>query len=632
MQPPAQQQPAQPPAPQQPHHAGDGIAPGPHRIHPAHLVLNALRVMAAIVAFAFFSFLRLIPELMGNEINSELRTLILGGAAALLLLIFALVVAVSFISYRRFSWEITATDIHIRSGIVFKKQVHIPFARVQSIDFNAGVFERVLGLVKLKVETAGGAANRGVVIPALKLAQAEALRAEVFARRQSSTQQQEAEFRHKAAALRRPAAQTEAEQAAAAPRPDSQTEQPLAPPRPDSQIEQPLTVSVPTAQTPTAADNFVRAVGDEMAGLRGIFADNYQENAPVEYEYGLTARELFFSAVSNDGNLLLFFVLAGGMAANWAVFFGVGELAGQVSDDLLGLVTGGVAIALVVVFVFSLLMGVLSSAITYGGFKTRRRGGRIEVEHGLITRQYRGVSIARVQAVEIRQGFIRRLFGYAALKLLIVDSVSAENNQQGKQSQQVGRLIIHPFVKMSKVAGILERLVPEFDARPAVSELRALPRAALRRSIVRSGVIPALLYAAVISGITIFLNLASFVPARVAQPVIVVLWSLAALLTLLQFIGGILWYRHAGFAYNPTMLLIRQGGYSQVTTVVPRRKMQWGATRQNPLQRIADLATVSVVTAAGVGGTSLSLRDWKLADAYAFLDWLRPRPRDAASR
>jgi uncharacterized membrane protein YdbT with pleckstrin-like domain len=77
------------------------------------------------------------------------------------------------------------------------------------------------------------------------------------------------------------------------------------------------------------------------------------------------------------------------------------------------------------------------------------------------------------------------------------------------------------------------------------------------------------------------------------------------------------------------MLLIRQGGYSQTTTVVPRRKIQWGATQQNPLQRLAGLATVSVTTAAGVGGTRLSLRDLELADADACLAWIRPHTRKA---
>jgi putative membrane protein len=585
------------------------------------LILNSLRIIGTIVILALFLFSRVVPESMNSKASSELYTTIIGISIILLPVLIILVVTVSYLSYRRFVWEITATDIHIRSGILFKKQVHIPFTRVQSIDFNAGVFERVLGLVKLKIETAGGAANRGVVIPALKLAQAEALRAEVFARRQSSAQQQEAAFRQKAAALRQTAAQTGTGQAAIAPRFDPHTGQPLPPPAP----------SATAADAPTAADNFVREVGDEMAGLRGIFADNYQENAPIEYEYGLTAKELFFSALSNDGSFLVFFGLAAALAVNALGFF-VGTVMGRVSDEMFSFVMTVVAIIFVGIFFVSLFLGALSSMVTYGGFKTRRRGGRIEVEHGLTARQYRGVSIVRVQAFEIRQSLIRRLFGYAELKLHIVDSVSAESQQQSKQGQQVGKLVIHPFVKMSKVAGILERLVPEFDARPAVSELQKLPKAALRRSIIRSGVIPGLLYAAVASGVMTFLNLAPGVPVRVAQVVTPALWSLAGLLVVLQLIGGILWYRHAGFVHNRTMLLIRQGGYSQVTTVVPRQKIQWGVTRQNPLQRSGGLATISAVTAAGVGGTSVSLRDLKLTDAYAFLDWLRPRPRDTASR
>jgi putative membrane protein len=127
------------------------------------------------------------------------------------------------------------------------------------------------------------------------------------------------------------------------------------------------------------------------------------------------------------------------------------------------------------------------------------------------------------------------------------------------------------------------------------------------------------------SALTAFLLLAPFIPGSIAQALTTTLWILVALLIVLHFIGGILWYRHAGYAHNPAMLLVRQGGYSQVTTAIPRRKIQWAATRQNPLQRRARLATILVVTAAGISGTSLSLRDLAVDDAYAYLDWLRPR-------
>jgi putative membrane protein len=565
--------------------ANGGIAPGPHHVHPAHVLLNAGRVVLVILISALFSSSGAFSALSQPDFDSGLRGLIVLGIVGLFLIIIALIVLFSYLSYRRFLWEITEADIHVYSGIIFKKQVHIPFARVQSIDFNADVVDRVLGLVKLKVETAGGAANRGVVIPALRLGEAEALRGEVFARKRVSEQKQEALLRQK-------------------------------------------------VQATTGADALVQEVGDEAAALRGIFAEDYHESTPIEYEYGLSARELFLASLSGDHNLVLFLALGGVATQLWqlAESFGLGDEAvhavtSAVSNQTTATITVMAIVVLLIVFIVSLVVGVLGTALSYGAFKARRRGGRIEVERGLLTRQYKGVAISRVQAVELHQGFIRRLIGYTEVTLHTIDSVDTNSNQQNAQALQGSGLVVHPFIKLNKVAGILEGLLPEFNSRPAPHELRPLPKVALRRSLIRGGVFPTLIYALIATGGTLFLTLSELAPANTARAIVITLWALVAVLGLLHLIGSVLWYRHAAYAYNTGMLTVRQGAYGMTSTVIPRRKIQWAATRQNPFQRLSKVMTISATTAAGTSGTTLVLRDLSEAEASAYLDWLRPRPQ-----
>ncbi|MDR0350117.1 MAG: PH domain-containing protein, partial [Coriobacteriales bacterium] len=198
---------------------GGGIAPGKHHIHPAYVVTSAIRIFFAVIAALFFGFISSILPLMQLIIESGSIGLIILGAVGLLLLLVALTSGISYLYYRRFFWEITESDLHIYAGIIFKKQIHVPFQRVQSIDFHAGLIDRALGLVKLKVETAGGAANKGVVIPALKLAQAEALRVEVFARKRSLAQARAMQ----AAATTAPSSVPQGSQSAHFPPPPPQT-------------------------------------------------------------------------------------------------------------------------------------------------------------------------------------------------------------------------------------------------------------------------------------------------------------------------------------------------------------------------------------------------------------------------
>ncbi|MFR4802184.1 MAG: PH domain-containing protein [Eggerthellaceae bacterium] len=130
----------------------------------------------------------------------------------------------------------------------------------------------------------------------------------------------------------------------------------------------------------------------------------------------------------------------------------------------------------------------VGSVVQYGGFRVRRRENRIEVEHGLLQRSFHGVDVDRVQTVVIKQSFVRRLIGYCELSVGKIDSLSTEDSNA--QSSSVRGLVIHPFVKVSRVPEILDGVLPEFShvpeetVRPAAVALR---RAIVRRSVIRSG-------------------------------------------------------------------------------------------------------------------------------------------------
>jgi membrane protein YdbS with pleckstrin-like domain len=61
-----------------------------------------------------------------------------------------------------------------RRGIIFQRQVAVPYGRLQLVDVSRGPLSRLLGLSELKLVTA--AASSGVTIPGLPLESAEKLR------------------------------------------------------------------------------------------------------------------------------------------------------------------------------------------------------------------------------------------------------------------------------------------------------------------------------------------------------------------------------------------------------------------------------------------------------------------------
>jgi putative membrane protein len=82
--------------------------------------------------------------------------------------------------YITFRYRYDDSEMVIRSGLIFRKERHIPYARIQNIDAIQNVLHRLLNVVEVKVETGGGetAEARMSVLP---MSAFHEMRAHVFA-------------------------------------------------------------------------------------------------------------------------------------------------------------------------------------------------------------------------------------------------------------------------------------------------------------------------------------------------------------------------------------------------------------------------------------------------------------------
>lgn len=75
---------------------------------------------------------------------------------------------------RAIGYQLRTDDLVFRRGIVFRRQVAVPYGRLQLVDVSRGPISRLLGLSELRLVTA--AVSTGVSIPGLPQAEAEQLR------------------------------------------------------------------------------------------------------------------------------------------------------------------------------------------------------------------------------------------------------------------------------------------------------------------------------------------------------------------------------------------------------------------------------------------------------------------------
>lgn len=96
------------------------------------------------------------------------------GVGALLALVSGIV------KWRTFVYWFEDGELRVKYGLFVKKKRYIPFDRIQSLNYNEGIFHRLFGLVKVQVETAGSKDRKPEVeLTAIRKAAADVIEQEM---------------------------------------------------------------------------------------------------------------------------------------------------------------------------------------------------------------------------------------------------------------------------------------------------------------------------------------------------------------------------------------------------------------------------------------------------------------------
>ena len=580
-----------------------------HHVHSTYIWLGGFRGSVALFAALLFGVVpQAIPLVFSEDglgfgivgVAAGIAVALIVGAA-LLLSVVANIVYRAF-EYKHLWYELGDEEFNLFSGILNKQRVHVPYARIQSVDERASLLQRACGVCSVSIDTAGGSANKAVLVPYLRKADAESLRAELFSRKRAA----------------------------------------LAENMPAEQRKRGFAGTAGVQPSPEAhLTNVLDAPAELWDDVRGVFAGGAVDTGAVSFEYGLSNKELLLAGFSNNTALLL--IVVGIVGALSQIIDVAASVLGDSGDALLAAAGAGLAlfggnlVALAAVALVGLtaalwVLSALGSCLGFGGFRARRRGDRIEVERGLLSHRFQSIAVGRVQSVVVKQSFVRKLFGYCELSLARIDA--ADSASEDSDSLNPGALVIHPFVKVDRVSELLRGIIPEFSDVPQ-SEI-PVARVALRRAVIRRGFVQgvALWCAVAVAALAFGIHAGYFLfgdgfitPVELAVADKVALVALAACVVgfVCAIAGAVLWARESSFSYNASFMRVVNGGLSREVVVLPRNKIQFGYLRSNPFQRRARTSTVVARTAAGSGGTSLQLIDACEEDAASWLAWLRPR-------
>ncbi len=138
------------------------------RTHPATIAVRTVRTLVQ----ASLALLALVIFGAAND-----RVLPAIGVAGILCAAVLVALAVSWVTWWRFVYGIVGADLLIVQGLLVRRRRTIPVARVHGVNIKADPFMRMLGLVEIVVQTAGGGAGEPEAkIGAIPLDRAEELR------------------------------------------------------------------------------------------------------------------------------------------------------------------------------------------------------------------------------------------------------------------------------------------------------------------------------------------------------------------------------------------------------------------------------------------------------------------------
>ncbi|MDR3072725.1 MAG: PH domain-containing protein [Clostridiales Family XIII bacterium] len=549
---------------------------GPQKISKKVIPLLIFRWTWQVLIVLLISLVPTIIQLRDVNLVLPIPLIVIG----VLLLFFIVITLFAFIYYKRFTWELTSNELHIYKGIIVRNRLHVPYSRMHTADINATLFERLLGVVTLKLDTAGGShRDADAKIPGIEAVVAEQIKNEIFRRKAVAEGGGNAAYQ---ASL--------------------------------------------SANLDAVGNQFSADVGtyfDHNVPL-GQFASDAQGTV-----YRLSVKELVLAGITSSSAfvMILLFVAMGvqglGIVMGMMQSYGTVESYVQRGLDAFAQLPVGLIILLVlVVILIAFGFAILGKLISLWGFTVRRNGKNIEVHRGLLTKVSTVVSVDRIQAIRVKQGAIRRIFGFSEIML---EKVAMQmQNSEGKQ--QIASNIIHPFIRKKHVDEFICTILPEYAGAPEEATLETLSGAALRRSFFRYArwtfcfiVIPLILVPSLLARVlseqygSLWWETYSWIFAVVI--------AVGFFLTGFLMITALFAWKGRAIGFDEKFLVMRSGAYGRRFVYFPRRKIQYAQMQQNPFQRYTHLATVSVFSASPML-RKVSTIDVRLPFAEAFLDWV----------
>ena len=338
-----------------------------------------------------------------------------------LMLLFLPFTAYGLLRYFTLRYVLASDELVLTSGLLFRAERHVPFARIHNVDLVRNPFHRLFGVAMVRIETASGS-EAEAELSVLSMDAVDELRARIKAKPETTRR----------AALRRTVAGAVASAS--------------------SDVEV-------TASTPSGLEDAENEFHDAGVLLHRLeLGDLLRLGLIVNRGFAVVAA---FLGISYE--LGLFERLN---PARWFDLFAA-QMPGMPT-----FVT--ILAAVVVVFLALVVFSICWTIMRLFGYELREHGDDLRIECGLLTRMAATVPRHRIQFVSIVRTPLHRLLGCSTIHIETAGGLEDED------SATVLRRSFVPVLRADEAESLAAHLVP---AIAEAGQVRGLARAASRRAL-----------------------------------------------------------------------------------------------------------------------------------------------------
>jgi putative membrane protein len=364
------------------------------RLHPLVGVVRSLQYGVYGFTVPFFA-ITMAANVFDGLIGILFPTVILGGLAG---------VTYGAMSYVRYTYGITEETLDVASGVVGRRKREIPHRRIQNVDVTRSLWQKLLGVATVRIETAGGGSTEALLA---FVADPEAKRLQRSLRE------------------RRVAARSD-----------------------DGDDVAHLDGDVDRTEDGDAVgeDARVGAVGEEKeqrpAGLFVLSDTELAVHAATTFRPGVLALLVVGTPLLGDLVAELLVALAAPLGGPESL-----AVPGMSPDEAIAVAIVGVPLGAASAWAIGMAIGVNQ----YYGFRLGRRGEELVYERGLLSEFSGTIPLGKVQTLTVTENVLQRALGYAGLSIDTAGYAGGNGGQSGDRSAI-------PLAKRERVTALVDLL------------------------------------------------------------------------------------------------------------------------------------------------------------------------------